>query len=145
MNPNRPFREGEAELARLLRQVDREVRRSETEAMDLPAPSPGAIPSDVTRAIFQTLQFLWSVRGPLLNEAMARARAFFNQGMPIRAAALLAGRQLNLPPRSVGPGRTGMSTQQVRQYHRRQQQRGRRPGQDPRQRRRQREAEMELF
>jgi hypothetical protein len=145
MDPNRPFREGEAELEKLLRWADREVRRSEAEAMDLPSPAPGAIPSDVTRAIFQTLQFLWSVRGPLLNEAMARARAFVGQGMPIRTAALLAGRQLNLPPRRVSPGRPGLTAQQVGQYHRRQQQRGRRPGQDPRSRRKQREAEEELF
>lgn len=142
MSQNRRMRDGEAELARLLRRVDREVCRSQAEAMDLPTPSPGAIPSDVTRAIFQTLQFLWSVRGPLLNEALARARAFVGQGVPIRTAALLAGRQLNLPPRRVAPSRPGMSTRQVRQYHRRQEQRGRRPGQDPR--RRQRETE-ELF
>jgi hypothetical protein len=120
--------------------TDLKTRRSNGEAMDLPH-----VPSDVTRAIVQSLQMLWMVRGALLQQAKTRALQLVRQGMPIPRAALLAGQQLNLPPRRVGPGSRGpLHPQQVRQYHRRQEQRGRRPGQDPRMRRRQREGEAEL-
>jgi hypothetical protein len=132
--------EGEVELARLLRRVDLEVRRFDSEAMDLPH-----VPSDVTRAVLQSLRMLWMVRGALLHQAKARALELVGQGMPIPRAALLAGQRLNLPPRRVGPGSFGpLHPQQVRQYHRRQEQRGRQPGQDPRMRKRQREGEAEL-
>jgi peptidoglycan hydrolase-like protein with peptidoglycan-binding domain len=118
--------------------ANRSIR--EGEAMDLPQLP--HVPSDVTRAIVQSLQMLWMVRGALLHQAKTRALELFRQGVPIPRAALLVGQQLNLPPRRVGPGSFGpLNPQQIRQYHRRQEQRERRPGQDPRMRRRQREME----
>jgi len=130
------MREGEAELDRLVRRVHVEARRAGVagEAMDLPHIP--YVPSELKRAILQNLQMLWIITSGRLAEAKRRTLELVRGGTPVPTAALMAGRALNLRPRQAGPGRTGPTTQQIRQYGGRQEQRGRRPGQDPRTRRR---------
>jgi len=135
MATNQQMREGEAELTRIVRWVDRMAHRGQGEAMDLPH-----VPSHVMGPLVQTLRFLWVARGPVWQQLVNQAIGLFQQGMTIPDAARIAGQRLNLPPRPpVASGPAGLTPQQVRQQNRqrgrRMEQRGGRPGQDPRTRR----------
>src|SRR5262245_47938887 len=85
-----------------------------------------AIPPDVKRQLSSSARQLWQARGVLLARLVVLAYSFIRQGSPPLPALQRAAARLGVAPR---PGtRPGLSSIQVRQYHRRQQQRGHRPG-----------------
>lgn len=95
----------------------------------------GELPKDLQQQIIQTVTRIWDVRAPLLWQVIAWVVAQSRMGIPVRTAVLRAGPRFGLPPRRSAPRAPGLSSGQIRQYGRRQQERGRRPGQDPRMRR----------
>jgi len=102
--------------------------------------SPGALPPEVTQAIWQTAKFLWQTREYQKARFLAVLAGLFrhnpvgwhqalmqNRAAAIRQLALQAGQMAGFPPKRSRQ-RPGFSDVQVRQYHRRQQQRGYVPG-----------------
>ena len=102
--------------------------------------SPGALPPEVTQAIWQTAKFLWQTREYQKARFLAVLAGLFrhnpvgwhqalmqNRAAAIRQLALQAGQMAGFPPKRSRQ-RPGFSDVQVRQYHRRQRQRGYVPG-----------------
>lgn len=88
-----------------------------------------SIPQDQkSMLLFHARQF-WAVRGPMLARLVVTAYRLMQQGIPMRVALPRAAQKLGIPSRT-GVVQPGLSTTQVKQYHRRQMQRlpMRRPG-----------------